>query len=65
MQEKQREKRHDELFNEIKPMTMPKQEPTDDGETTMLGGQTIPTSDLAVRPRLLVVRPSKPRKRMA
>jgi hypothetical protein len=53
MQEKEREKRRDELFNEIKPMTLPKQEwrwkeapqhsmaePDADSQTATLGGQT-------------------------
>jgi hypothetical protein len=49
----ERERRWDELFNEIKPMTLPKlecrwkkapqrlmAEPDADGQTAMLGGQT-------------------------
>jgi hypothetical protein len=53
MREKEREKRRDELFKEIKPMTLPKQEwrwkeapqylmaePNADGQTAMLSGQT-------------------------
>jgi hypothetical protein len=57
MREKEQEKQWDELFDKIKPMTLPKQEwrqmeapqhstaePTADGQTTVPGGQTAPSS---------------------
>jgi hypothetical protein len=74
MQEKEREKRRDELFNEIKPMTLPKQEwrwkevpqhsmaePDADSQTATLGGQTAVGTVPGGQTASSMVRPSEPR----